>query len=269
MEFVTLREALNAIAARVPVPKVSEFAEEAKTSEAAGLLHQTFNNVLEGRPRWVERNKISGKPIFNDTAVYPEAMALLERAAGYHNRCTDNRNNHISSCLRAGLDPRWVPIGFDLADMEYPRDKFFRPDSIGFDRAELMAFLDKTQIDNDLTPKDATPSPAPVATDEIAFDMVATRQELIDVFGKFTGMDRTWFDNLNTSPKLKAARKYAGRGGRHSAEPLFCPYEVMQWLTDPKRKKGKPLSDTTAWRLLKGSFGKVYNLHSIGDPNAD
>lgn len=118
-------------------------------------------------------------------------------------------------------------------------------------------------------PQATTPSPAPVMADEIAFDMVATRQELIDAFGKFTGMSLAWFDNLNDSPKLKAARKYAGQGGRHSAEPLFCPYEVMQWLADPKRKKGKPLNNTTAWRLLKGSFGKVYNLHSIGDPNAN
>jgi len=269
MEFVTLREALYAIEARVSVPKVGEFVDEIKSSEAAGLLHQTLSNVLEGRPRWVEKNKISGKPIFNDTAVYPEAMAMLEHAAGYYHRCADNRNNHIYSCLSAGLDPKAVPIGINTADSQFPGVQLFRPKSIGFDRAELVAFLDSNQIDHDLRPKDATPSLAPVVADEIAFDMVATRQDLIAAFGKFTGMDKTWFDNLNTSPKLKAARKYTGRGGRHSRGPLFCPYEVMQWLTDPKRKKGTPLSDTTAWRLLKGNFGKVYNLYSIGDPNAD
>lgn len=115
----------------------------------------------------------------------------------------------------------------------------------------------------------APPSPAPVVADEIAFDMVATRQELIDAFGKFTGMNLAWFDNLKDSPKLKAARKYNGQGGRHSAEPLFCPFEVMQWLADPKRKKGKPLNDATAWRLLKESFGKVYNQYSIGEPDAN
>ena len=97
----------------------------------------------------------------------------------------------------------------------------------------------------------------------------ATRKELIDAFGKFTGMNMSWFDNLNDSPKLKAARKQAGQGGRHSAEPLFCPYEVMQWLANPKRKKGTPLNDTTAWRLLKTHFSEVYNQYSIGDPNAD
>ena len=107
------------------------------------------------------------------------------------------------------------------------------------------------------------------APDEIDFTMVATRKNLIDAFGKFTGMDITWFKNLNDTPKLKAARKFVGQGGRHSAEPLFCPYEVMQWLVDPKRRKGKPLSDGTAWRLLRGNFEKVYNQYSIGDPNPD
>jgi hypothetical protein len=116
---------------------------------------------------------------------------------------------------------------------------------------------------------DTQPQVAPVMAEEIAFDMVATRQQLIDAFGTFTDMSLAWFDNLNDSPKLKAARKYAGQGGRQKAEPLFCPYEVMQWLADSKRKKGKPLSNTAAWRLLKSHFPKVYNQYSIGDPNTD
>jgi hypothetical protein len=111
--------------------------------------------------------------------------------------------------------------------------------------------------------------PAPVAADVPDFDMWATRQQLIDAFGKFTGMDATWFDNLTTSPSLRAARKCIGQGGRHNAEPLFCPYEVMQWLADPKRKKGRKLGGEKAWQLLKAHFPKAYALNSIGDPNAD
>lgn len=118
-------------------------------------------------------------------------------------------------------------------------------------------------------PAQAAATPAPVIADEIAFDMVATRQQLIDAYGSFTGMSIAWFDNLNTSPRLKAARKYTGQGGRHSAEPLFCPYEVMQWLADPKRKKGRKLGNEKAWQLLKAHFPKAYAPNSIGDPNAD
>ena len=112
-------------------------------------------------------------------------------------------------------------------------------------------------------------SNATPALNEVDFDMVATRQKLIDAFGRPTGMNLTWFDNLNDSPKLKAARKCAGQGGRTPAEPLFCPFEVMLWLAEPKRKKGNPLKNADAWRMLKKNFVKVYNLHSIGDPNPD
>jgi hypothetical protein len=161
MEFINLFESLYAIEARVSVPKVGEFSDEIKSSEAAGLLHQTLSNAVDGRPRWVEENKISGKPIFNDTAVYPEAMAILEHAAGYYRRSANNRSNHIYSCLRAGLDPSAVPIGYNMADMQYPRDKIIRPLSIGFDRAELVAFLDENQIEHNLMtqakPIDRTP----------------------------------------------------------------------------------------------------------------
>ena len=136
--------------------------------------------------------------------------------------------------------------------------------------AEMQAEADfKARQQNAIQSPAIRPSPAPEVADEIAFDMVATRQQLIDAFGSFTGMSMEWFNNLNTSPRLKAARKYAGQGGRHSAEPLFCPYEVMQWLADPKRKKGRKLGNEKAWQLLKAHFPKAYTPNSMGDPNAD
>jgi hypothetical protein len=125
------------------------------------------------------------------------------------------------------------------------------------DRAALLALLPAVEDD------------APVVADEIDFKMMATRTQLIDAFGKFTDMDRSWFENLSDVPKLKAARKFKGKGGRHSAEPLFCPFAVMQWLSDTRRKKGRPLSNEKAWSLLKGNFPSVYNQYAIGDPNND
>jgi hypothetical protein len=114
-------------------------------------------------------------------------------------------------------------------------------------------------------PTEASPAPP----DQLNFELVETRQALIDAFGSFTGMKMSWFSNLKDSPKLKAARKFTGRGGRLSAEPLFCPFEVMQWLVDLRRKKGRPLQNETGWRMLKQHFPKVYALNAIGDPNAD
>ena len=102
---------------------------------------------------------------------------------------------------------------------------------------------------------------------ETDFTVLATRTQLIEAFGKFTGMNKAWFDNLTDVPKLRAARKYKGISGRRYAEPLFCPYEVMQWLIDPKRRKGTKLSDLKGWSILKSYFPNVYNTKSIGDPN--
>lgn len=101
----------------------------------------------------------------------------------------------------------------------------------------------------------------------IDFRRLATREQLIDAYGRFTGMDASWFGNLTDTPALFAARKVAGQGGRgRIAEPLFCPFEVMRWLADKKRRKGRPLSVEKAWELLERYFPAVYNIHSVADP---
>ncbi len=101
------------------------------------------------------------------------------------------------------------------------------------------------------------------------FTMIETRQKLIEVFGKFTGMNASWFKSLKDTPALLAAIRRKGRGGRRKIEPLFCPHAVMQWLIDPKRKKGQPLSPEKGWQLLESNFQVVYNQYSIGDPRVD
>ncbi|MFC7434326.1 hypothetical protein ACFQNJ_07360 [Hydrogenophaga bisanensis] len=99
--------------------------------------------------------------------------------------------------------------------------------------------------------------------------MLASRDQLIAAFGSFTGMDSTWFNNLTDTPALQASRKVAGQGMRgRTAEPLFCPFEVMQWLANPKRRKGRKLSPDKAWELLERHFPKVYNLKSVADPRS-
>ncbi len=96
---------------------------------------------------------------------------------------------------------------------------------------------------------------------------LATRQQLIEAFGIFTGMDATWFNNLKDTPALRRARKVVGQGGRgHIEQPLFCPLTVMLWLADSKRRKGLRLGADKAWELLEKNFPKVYNANSVGDP---
>ena len=109
-------------------------------------------------------------------------------------------------------------------------------------------------------------APAPTEINETDFAMVATRGQLIAAFGAFTGMEVSWFKKLQDTPGLLKARKFAGQGGRgHIAEPLFCPFQVMEWLVDPRRKKGRKLSKDRGWQLLELHFQRVYNQYSIGD----
>jgi len=82
-------------------------------------------------------------------------------------------------------------------------------------------------------PLETPPAPAIKTLD---YSKLAPGKALIGAFGSFTGMNAAWFDNVKDTPKLRAARKDDGQGGRHIKEPFFCPYEVMQWQIDPKKK---------------------------------
>ncbi|MBU4424437.1 MAG: hypothetical protein KKG12_11875 [Gammaproteobacteria bacterium] len=126
-----------------------------------------------------------------------------------------------------------------------------------------------------LNPEPQAAAPAPVVADSASdapacdLSILATREQLIEAFGRFTGMDASWFKNTTDTPALLAARKVTGQGGRgHIAEPWFCPFEVMQWLADSKRRKGRKLSTEKAWELLEKNFPKVHSAHSVADPRA-
>ena len=128
--------------------------------------------------------------------------------------------------------------------------------------AELDAAIFRSEVPQAAAPKRAG------AVSEVDYSVLASRDQLIAAFGAFTGMDIDWFKNLDDTPALKSARKVTGRGQRGSTvEPLFCPFEVMQWLVNPKRKKGRPLGEDTGWRLLKSHFPKAYAPRESADPN--
>jgi hypothetical protein len=100
--------------------------------------------------------------------------------------------------------------------------------------------------------------------------LLATPKRLINAFGKVTGMDESWFRALKDTPALLAARKVKGRGQRNPQPPLFCPFEVMTYLLDPKRKKGSQFHNRgTAWRFLEDHFPIVYAAHAGDDPRGD
>lgn len=114
------------------------------------------------------------------------------------------------------------------------------------------------------------PTVRPVA-ESIDYSMLATKGQLIAAFGAFTGMDDSWFRNISDTPKLLAARKVRGQGGRSSVrvEPRFCPLEVALMLMAPSRKKRRPLSERKGWQILRSHFPAVYEVHQSHGPDLD
>lgn len=98
------------------------------------------------------------------------------------------------------------------------------------------------------------------------YELLATPKRLIEVFGNFTGMDESWFDNLTNKPALLKARKVRGVSGRRAEPAMFCPFEVMSWLIRGKRRTGRPISEAKGWELLERYFPNVYHEHSVADP---
>ena len=83
----------------------------------------------------------------------------------------------------------------------------------------------------------ATP-PAPVAAlgdekqsiERIRYEVLASRSQLIETFGYY-GVELKMFKALKDRPGLLAAYRVKGRAQKGSrAEPMFCPFEVINWL---------------------------------------
>lgn len=155
VEFISLSNALEGIAACISVHECTICPEEKKFSSAAGLLHQLLNNAPEERPRWVEINSITARPVFSDAALYPEGMEILLHTAGWHERERENHVKHLlhlAAAKERGIDPSLITKGHNLNDGRYPRLQLLRPRGIGFDRTELISFLDQNKIEHKLTP---------------------------------------------------------------------------------------------------------------------
>jgi hypothetical protein len=142
-----------------------------------------------------------------------------------------------------------------------------------FGREELQRWVEARDLGSEyqflsleVADESGTTPTAPIST-KIDYTLLATREELISTFGPATGMDLGWFKTPKDSPGLLAARRVKGRGQRgRTQEPLFCPYAIMQWLTDPKRRRGRKLTSNKGWDLLERNFLRVYAQYSVGDP---
>jgi len=118
----------------------------------------------------------------------------------------------------------------------------------------------------------ATPAPMTALGDEkqsikeIRYEVLASRTELIEAF-KYYGVELKIFRALKDRPGLKAACRVKGKGQKGSrAEPMFCPFEVINWLVKTGVKEKPRLNDFMGWHILETKFPNVYAEKSIGDP---
>lgn len=112
--------------------------------------------------------------------------------------------------------------------------------------------------------------PAPVVitgdNERIRYEVLASRTELIDAF-KFYGVEMKIFRALKDRPGLMAACRVKGQGQRGSrAEPMFCPFEVINWLVNKGIKDKPKLTAYKGWHILETKFPSVYAEKETGDP---
>jgi hypothetical protein len=135
------------------------------------------------------------------------------------------------------------------------------------DEAQSQAVADTATPE----PQDETADDERELEDQIPWHLLAPPSVLIDAFKTYTGMDKSWFDKVDSTPGLLAARRVRGKSGRNGFAAQYLVFEVMKWLIDPKpRKKGKKfISDVAAWRVLKHKFPKVYEEYQALAPDPD
>jgi hypothetical protein len=132
-------------------------------SVAAYILNKALHDS-NTPPQWMELDEQKRFAVKND-AVKQEGIELLTHATGWGNREQGNCSIHFFNAITQGEDELAMPIARGLNDGLAPDGKMLRFLNIGFDRAELVAFLDKNQIDHNLTP---SPAPVPQAPPVVA-----------------------------------------------------------------------------------------------------
>jgi len=129
---------------------------------------------------------------------------------------------------------------------------------------DVKAWLKQANDKTEWTPIQASSGSLSTTSD---LTVLATRKQLIDAFGQWTGLRKGWFHNLKDRPALKKARKVKGIGGKNWTEPMFCPYEVMDWLCNGRRRSGRKLREEKGWEILERVFPKVYDARSNMRPD--
>ncbi|CAG4886709.1 hypothetical protein [Paraburkholderia saeva] len=149
MKFESLHHVLHEIAKCKDPARIvgnSEFRRAWQITEAAKDLQQQLCNAPDPHPRWVENRR--NRHIFNE-GVAAEGMSLIESAAAWYEYEEGRRLCFVAvdSRFRQGrqiVTPLMEPVVEENG--QWDQNEFFRSLSIGFDRSEVVRFLDATRI---------------------------------------------------------------------------------------------------------------------------
>jgi len=131
-------------------------------SEAAQKLNKALHDDAKP-PQWMQFDKVKGFAVRADS-ISTEGLALLTHATGWEKRERKLSHEHVKDCTRNGWGPGTMHPARSTDDGLTPAGSYFRPREIGFDRAELLAFLDGkvTHSIESTAPAQNTATPAPV-----------------------------------------------------------------------------------------------------------
>lgn len=164
MDFEPLHHVLQTIAKCKDATTIvgnAAFRHAWQVTEAAKDLQQQLCNAPDPRPRWVENRR--NRHIFNE-GVAEDGMSLIDRAAGWYDFEVSRRLAFLAadSRVRQGrqiVTPLMEPVVEENG--QWTRAEFLRSLGIGFDRSELVKFLNTTRIphsfSDDLKPRRDAP----------------------------------------------------------------------------------------------------------------
>lgn len=149
----------------------------------------------------------------------------------------------------AGIGERFKEDDGSLDQLELSRIRDFCPDA-----AELLELLQ--------LPVDCRAALLTESATAIDYSMLADPDELVSAFGRLANIQRGMFTGKVQGPLLRA-KKVKGVSGRKGAPPMFCPFEVMRWLTtEPKQNSGRNrIPSVSAARALRAGFPDVYEKY--------
>lgn len=152
MDFISLGIVVTDMASHIRMPPgwtiigSAEFQATWPASEAAAKLFQHLHNETATRPQWVEEDSSIQLPLVND-AISGEGMNLLHHAAQWFKRETERELERIILCQKNGVPLSEQPLVLIQKEDQWgDLARFLRAHGIGFDKANLVRFLDACKI---------------------------------------------------------------------------------------------------------------------------